>query len=131
MAAPKKKVRTRRRERKNIEKGVVHISSSFNNTMVTITDMNGNVISWSTGGKEGFRGSRKSTAFAAQVAAQTAARTAYGHGMRELEVRVKGPGSGRESAVRALQAAGYEITVIRDVTPMPHNGCRPPKRRRV
>ena len=116
---------------KNIHSGIAYVVSTFNNTIVTITDMNGNVISWSTGGKEGFRGSRKSTAFAAQVAAQTAARTAYGHGMRELEVRVKGPGSGRESAVRALQAAGYEITVIRDVTPMPHNGCRPPKRRRV
>ena len=139
MAAPKgKKVRTRRRERKNIEKGAVHIRSSFNNTMVTITDVNGNAISWASSGGMGFRGSRKSTPFAAQTAAETAqgkAETAQGkamdHGLKTVEVFVKGPGSGREAAIRALQSAGLEVTMIKDVTPIPHNGCRPPKRRRV
>jgi len=116
---------------KNIYSGIASIVSTFNNTIVAITDMSGNVISWASGGRVGFRGSRKSTAFAAQVAAQDAARVAMSHGLREVEVRVKGPGSGRESAVRALQAVGLEISVIRDVTPIPHNGCRPPKRRRV
>ena len=131
MAAPKKKTRTRRRERKNIEKGVVHISSSFNNTMVTITDMNGNAISWASGGGMGFRGSKKSTPFAAQTAAETASKAAMEHGLKTVEVYVKGPGSGREAAIRALQTAGLEVTLIKDVTPIPHNGCRPPKRRRV
>ena len=128
MATAKKKVvRTRRRERKNIEKGQVHISSSFNNTMVTITDPQGNAISWASAGGLGFRGSKKSTPFAAQ----TAARAAMEHGLKSVEVFVKGPGSGREAAIRALQAAGLEVTMIKDVTPIPHNGCRPPKRRRV
>ena len=131
MAAPKKKTRTRRRERKNIEKGVVHISSSFNNTMVTITDMNGNAISWASAGGMGFRGSKKSTPFAAQTAAETASKAAMEHGLKTVEVYVKGPGSGREAAIRALQTAGLEVTLIKDVTPNPHNGCRPPKRRRV
>ena len=131
MAAPKKKTRTRRRERKNIEKGVVHISSSFNNTMVTITDMNGNAISWASAGGMGFRGSKKSTPFAAQTAAETASKAAMEHGLKTVEVFVRGPGSGREAAIRALQTAGLEITMIRDITPIPHNGCRPPKRRRV
>ena len=131
MAAPKKKTRTRRRERKNIEKGVVHISSSFNNTMVTITDMNGNAISWASAGGMGFRGSKKSTPFAAQTAAETASKAAMEHGLKTVEVFVKGPGQGRESAIRALQTAGLDITLIKDVTPIPHNGCRPPKRRRV
>ena len=126
-----KKVRTRRRERKNIEKGQVHISSSFNNTMVTITDTQGNAISWASAGGMGFRASRKSTPFAAQSAAETAAKTAIEHGMKTVEVYVKGPGAGRESAIRALQATGLEVTLIKDVTPIPHNGCRPPKRRRV
>ena len=130
MAAPKKKVRTRRRERKNIEKGAVHISSSFNNTMVTITDTNGNAISWASAGGMGFRGSKKSTPFAAQTAAETAAKAAMEHGLKTVEVFVKGPGSGREAAIRALQTAGLEVTMIKDVTPIPHNGCRPPKRRR-
>ena len=131
MAAPKKKTRTRRRERKNIERGVVHIRSSFNNTMVTITDMNGNAISWASSGGMGFRGSRKSTPFAAQTAAEAASRAAMEHGLKTVEVFVKGPGSGREAAIRALQTAGLEVTLIKDVTPIPHNGCRPPKRRRV
>ena len=132
MAAPKnKKVRTRRKERKNIEKGVVHISSSFNNTMITITDMNGNAISWASAGEMGFRGSKKSTPFAAQTAAETASKAAMEHGLKTVEVFVKGPGSGREAAIRALQTAGLEVTLIKDVTPIPHNGCRPPKRRRV
>ena len=122
-----KKVRTRRRERKNIEKGQVHISSSFNNTMVTITDTQGNAISWASAGGMGFRGSRKSTPFAAE----TASRAAMEHGLKSVEVFVKGPGSGREAAIRALQTAGLEVTMIKDVTPIPHNGCRPPKRRRV
>jgi small subunit ribosomal protein S11 len=116
---------------KNVTVGVAHIAATFNNTIVSITDMQGNVIAWSTGGKRGFRGSRKSTAFAAQQVAQEAAREAMSHGMREVEVRVKGPGSGRESAIRALQAIGLTITVIKDVTPVPHNGCRPRKKRRV
>ena len=125
------KVRTRRRERKNIEKGQVHISSSFYNTMVTITDTQGNAISWASAGGLGFRGSKKSTPFAAQTAAETAANAAKEHGLKTVEVFVKGPGSGREAAIRALQTAGLEVTMIKDVTPIPHNGCRPPKRRRV
>ncbi len=116
---------------KNIIVGIAHIFSTFNNTSVTITDLNGNVIGWSSAGKVGFKGSRKSTAYAAQMAAQDASRQAMGHGLKEVEVRVKGPGAGRESAVRALQAIGLEVTIIRDVTPVPHNGCRPPKQRRV
>ena len=127
----KKVVRTRRREKKNIEKGQVHISSSFNNTMVTITDTNGNAISWASAGGLGFRGSKKSTPFAAQSAAETAGRAAMAHGLKTVEVFVKGPGSGREAAIRALQTVGLEVTMIKDVTPIPHNGCRPPKRRRV
>ena len=123
--------RLRRRERKNISAGVAHVSASFNNTMITITDAQGNAISWSTAGSQGFKGSRKSTPFAAQVAAENAGRKAMEHGMRTLEVQVRGPGSGRESALRALQSVGMTITTIRDVTPIPHNGCRPPKRRRV
>jgi small subunit ribosomal protein S11 len=116
---------------KNVIVGIAHIFSTFNNTSVTITDLNGNVIGWSSAGKVGFKGSRKSTAYAAQMAAQDASRQAMGHGLKEVEVRVKGPGAGRESAVRALQAIGLEVTVIKDVTPVPHNGCRPPKQRRV
>jgi len=132
MATPKgKKTRTRRRERKNIERGAVHIRSSFNNTMVTVTDVHGNAISWASAGGMGFRGSRKSTPFAAQTAAETAAKAAMEHGLKTVEVFVKGPGSGREAAIRALQSAGLEVTMIKDVTPIPHNGCRPPKRRRV
>ena len=131
-AQPKKgAVRTKRRERKNIEKGAVHIRSSFNNTIVTITDIQGNAISWASAGEMGFRGSRKSTPFAAQTAAETAAKAAMEHGLKTVEVYVKGPGSGREAAIRALQAAGLEVVMIKDVTPVPHNGCRPPKRRRV
>ena len=126
-----KKVRTRRRERKNIEKGQVHISSSFNNTMVTITDLEGNALSWASSGGLGFRGSRKSTPFAAQTAAETAAKAAMAYGLKTVEVYVKGPGQGREAAIRALQSAGLEVVMIKDVTPIPHNGCRPPKRRRV
>ncbi|MDO5457811.1 MAG: 30S ribosomal protein S11 [Atopococcus tabaci] len=121
----------RRRVRKNIESGIAHIHSTFNNTIVMITDPQGNAISWSSAGALGFRGSRKSTPFAAQMAAEAAAKTAMEDGMKSLEVNVKGPGSGRESAIRALQAAGLEVTAIRDVTPVPHNGARPPKRRRV
>ena len=124
-------VRTKRREKKNIEKGQVHISSSFNNTMVTITDTNGNALTWASSGGLGFRGSRKSTPYAAQMAAETASKAAMEHGLKTVEVYVKGPGSGRESAIRALQAAGLEVVMIKDVTPIPHNGCRPPKRRRV
>jgi len=131
VAAPKKKVRTRRRGRKNIEKGAVHIASSFNNTLVTITDLNGNAISWSSAGSLKFRGSKKSTPYAAQMAAETAAKAAMEHGLKTVEVFVKGPGSGREAAIRALQSAGLEVKLIKDVTPIPHNGCRPPKRRRV
>ncbi|NLL45635.1 MAG: 30S ribosomal protein S11 [Clostridiales bacterium] len=127
----KQRVRTKRRERKNIEKGTVHIRSSFNNTMVTIADTNGNAISWASAGGMGFRGSRKSTPFAAQTAAETAARAAMEHGLKTVEVFVKGPGAGREAAIRALQSVGLEVTMIKDVTPIPHNGCRPPKRRRV
>ena len=131
-AAKGKKVRTRRKERKNIEKGAVHISSSFNNTMVTVTDASGNALSWASSGGLGFRGSRKSTPYAAQMVAETAAKAAVENcGLKTVEVYVKGPGSGRESAIRALQATGLEVTMIRDVTPIPHNGCRPPKRRRV
>ena len=132
MAAPKKRVVTRkRRERKNIEKGAVHIRASFNNTMVTITDLQGNAVCWSSSGKLGFRGSKKSTPFAAQSAAEVAAKAAMENGMRTVEVYVKGPGSGREAAIRALQTAGLEVNMIKDVTPIPHNGCRPPKRRRI
>lgn len=131
MAKKQKVTKVRRRERKNIEKGQAHIASSFNNTMVTLTDMSGNVISWASAGQLGFRGSRKSTPFAAQEAAQTAAEKAKEHGLKSVEVYVKGPGSGREAAIRSLQAAGLEVTMIKDVTPIPHNGCRPPKRRRV
>jgi small subunit ribosomal protein S11 len=123
--------RVRRRERKNITSGVAHVNASFNNTMITITDAQGNTIAWSSSGSAGFKGSRKSTPYAAQVAADAAARKAAEHGVKTLEVEVKGPGSGRESALRALQAAGFTITSIKDVTPIPHNGCRPPKRRRV
>ena len=127
----KKITRTRRRERKNIERGQAHISSTFNNTMVTLTDLNGNVLSWASAGQLGFRGSRKSTPFAAQEAAEEAAKKAMEHGLKSVEVFVKGPGSGREAAIRSLQAAGLEVNMIKDVTPIPHNGCRPPKRRRV
>lgn len=123
--------RPRRRERKNIASGVAHINASFNNTMITITDAQGNAIAWSSAGAQGFKGSRKSTPYAAQVAGETAGRAAMEHGMKTLEVEVKGPGSGRESALRALQAVGFNVTAIRDVTPIPHNGCRPRKRRRV
>ena len=131
-AQPKKgAVRTKRRERKNSEKGAVHIRSSFNNTIVTITDLTGNAISWASAGELGFRGSRKSTPFAAQTAAETAAKAAMEHGLKTVEVYVRGPGQGREAAIRALQAAGLEVVMIKDVTPIPHNGCRPPKRRRV
>jgi small subunit ribosomal protein S11 len=126
-----KKQTTRRRTKKNIESGIAHIRSTFNNTIVTITDMQGNALSWSSAGALGFRGSRKSTPFAAQMAAETAAKTSMEHGIKTLEVTVKGPGAGREAAIRSLQAAGLEVTAIRDVTPVPHNGCRPPKRRRV
>ena len=121
----------RRREKKNIEKGAVHIQSTFNNTIVTITDVQGNAVSWASAGELGFRGSRKSTPFAAQSAAETAAKAAMEHGMKSVEVYVKGPGAGREAAIRALQSAGLEVSMIKDVTPIPHNGCRPPKRRRV
>ena len=123
--------RVRRRERKNITSGVAHVSATFNNTMITITDAQGNAISWSSAGSQGFKGSRKSTPYAAQIAAEDAGKKAMEHGMKTLEVQVRGPGSGRESALRALQAAGFTITSIRDVTPIPHNGCRPRKRRRV
>ena len=127
----KKAVSRKRREKKNIERGAAHIRSSFNNTMVTITDVNGNAISWASAGGLGFRGSRKSTPFAAQMASETAAKAAMEHGLRTVEVFVKGPGSGREAAIRALQSAGLDITLIKAVTHIPHNGCRPPKRRRV
>jgi len=123
--------RTKKRERKNIESGVAHIKSTFNNTVVTITDSKGNTISWSSAGQVGFKGSRKSTPFAAQMAAESAAREAMEHGLKEVEVMVKGPGAGREAAIRSLQAVGLEVSLIKDVTPIPHNGCRPPKRRRV
>jgi small subunit ribosomal protein S11 len=127
----KKATRVRRRERKNIERGQAHISSTFNNTMVTLTDLQGNVLSWASAGQLGFRGSRKSTPFAAQQAAEEAAKKAMEHGLKSVEVYVKGPGSGREAAIRSLQATGLEVNLIKDVTPIPHNGCRPPKRRRV
>ena len=130
-AAKGKKVRTRRKERKNIEKGAVHISSSFNNTMVTITDTNGNALAACSSGALGFKGSRKSTAYAAQQASEAAARGAKEYGLRSVEVFVKGPGQGREAAIRALQVADLEVTMIKDVSPIPHNGCRPPKRRRI
>ena len=131
MATKKTTGSRKRREKKNIERGAAHIQSTFNNTIVTITDMNGNAVSWASAGEMGFRGSRKSTPFAAATAAETAAKAAMEHGMKYVEVYVKGPGSGRESAFRALQTAGLEVSLIKDVTPIPHNGCRPPKRRRV
>ncbi len=131
MAKATKKVVKRRRERKVVEKGAAHIRSSFNNTMVTITDLEGNALSWASSGGLGFRGSRKSTPFAAQTAAETAAKAAMEFGLKTVEVYVKGPGQGREAAIRALQTAGLEVVMIKDVTPIPHNGCRPPKRRRV
>ena len=131
MANKKPGTRTRRRECKNIEKGQAHIVSTFNNTMVTLSDLNGNVISWASAGQLGFKGSRKSTPYAAQQAAEEAAKKAMEHGLKSIEVYVKGPGSGREAAIRSLQASGLEINLIKDVTPIPHNGCRPPKRRRV
>ncbi len=131
MARQPTQTRVRRRERKNITSGVAHVSATFNNTMITITDVQGNAISWSSAGTMGFRGSRKSTPYAAQMAAEDAGRKAAEHGMRVLEIEVSGPGSGRESALRALQAVGFQVTSIRDVTPIPHNGCRPRKRRRV
>ena len=130
-ATAKKAVSRRRKEKKNIERGSAHIQSTFNNTIVTITDVRGNAISWASAGGLGFRGSRKSTPYAAQTAAETAAKAAMEHGLKTVEVYVKGPGSGREAAIRALQSAGLEVTMIKDVTPIPHNGCRPPKRRRV
>ena len=129
--AKKSSTSRKRRERKNIDRGAVHIQSTFNNTIVTITDVQGNSISWASAGGLGFRGSRKSTPFAAQMAAETAAKTAMEQGMKSVEVYVKGPGAGREAAIRALQSAGLEVNMIKDVTPIPHNGCRPPKRRRV
>ena len=128
MARPKT---TKKKEKKNVLQGVVHIQSTFNNTIVTLTDMNGNALSWSSAGSLGFKGSRKSTPFAAQSCAEVAAKGAMEHGLKTVEVFVKGPGSGREAAIRSLQAAGLEVTMIKDVTPIPHNGCRPPKRRRV
>ena len=131
MANVAKKAVKKRRDRKNVESGAAHIRSSFNNTIVTITDTHGNTISWASAGEMGFKGSRKSTPFAAQTAAETAAKIAMEHGMKTVEVYVKGPGTGREAAIRALSACGLEVTSIRDVTPVPHNGCRPPKRRRV
>jgi len=127
----KERTRVRRREKKNISSGVAHVSATFNNTLITITDAQGNAISWSSAGSMGFKGSRKSTPYAAQMAAEDAGKKAMEHGVKNLEVQVRGPGSGRESALRALQAAGFTITSIRDVTPIPHNGCRPRKRRRV
>ena len=129
--AVKKTVRKKRKDRKHVEKGQAHIQYTFNNTLVTLTDMDGNALSWSSAGSLGFKGSRKSTPFAAQSAAETATKAALEHGLKTVEVYVKGPGAGREAAIRALQAAGLEITLIKDITPIPHNGCRPPKRRRV
>ncbi len=131
MARRTANVRVKRREKKNIAEGIAHIKSTFNNTIISITDKNGNAISWASAGTVGFKGSRKSTPFAAQQAAENAARAAMEHGLREVECFVKGPGAGREAAIRSLQAAGLEVSVIKDVTPIPHNGCRPPKRRRV
>ena len=127
----KDKVKVKRRERKNIASGVAHVNATFNNTMITISDAQGNTISWASAGMMGFKGSRKSTPYAAQLAAEDAGKKAMDHGMKTLEVQVRGPGSGRESALRALQTVGFQITTIKDVTPIPHNGCRPPKRRRV
>lgn len=127
----KVKTKAKRKEKKNIVSGIVHVNSTFNNTLITISDEQGNVVSWSSAGMMGFKGSRKSTPYAAQVAAEDAGRKAQEHGMKELDVRVKGPGSGRESALRALQTLGFTIKMIKDITPIPHNGCRPPKRRRV
>jgi small subunit ribosomal protein S11 len=126
-----RKTRTKKKEKKNISNGIVHIQSTFNNTIITITDTAGNVISWSSSGIMGFKGSRKSTPFAAQLTAEDAAKKAMEHGLKNVEVYVKGPGAGRESALRSLQATGFNVTLIKDVTPIPHNGCRPPKRRRV
>ena len=131
MAKAVKKVIKKRRERKNVEKGAAHIQSTFNNTIITITDTDGNAVSWASAGELGFKGSRKSTPYAAQTAAEQAGKIAVDHGMKTVEVYVKGPGSGRESAIRALQTVGLDITLIKDVTPIPHTGCRPPKRRRV
>lgn len=131
MAKAKGKASRKKKEKKNIQNGIAHIQSTFNNTIITITDMSGNTIAWSSAGSQGFKGSRKSTPFAAQLAADDAAKKAQEHGVQNIEVYVKGPGSGREAALRALQAAGFNVTLIRDVTPIPHNGCRPPKRRRV
>lgn len=131
MAVQKAKKTRRRKEKKNIEHGCAHIKSTFNNSIVTITDVKGNALSWSSAGGLGFKGSRKSTPYAAQMAAEAAAKTAMEHGLKSVDVFVKGPGSGREAAIRSLQAAGLEVTLIKDVTPIPHNGCRPPKRRRV
>jgi small subunit ribosomal protein S11 len=131
MAKVKGKASRKKKEKKNIQNGIAHIQSTFNNTIITITDVNGNTIAWSSAGSQGFKGSRKSTPFAAQLAADDAAKKAQEHGVQNIEVYVKGPGSGREAALRALQAAGFNVTLIRDVTPIPHNGCRPPKRRRV
>ena len=130
MAKAVKKVIKKRRERKNVEKGAAHIQATFNNTIITITDTEGNAVSWASAGEMGFKGSRKSTPYAAQTAAEAAGKIAVDHGMKTVEVYVKGPGSGRESAIRALQTVGLDITMIKDVTPIPHNGCRPPKRRR-
>jgi small subunit ribosomal protein S11 len=131
MAKPAAATRTRRKERKNITSGVAHVAATFNNTVITITDAQGNAIAWSSAGSQGFKGSRKSTPYAAQVAAEDAGRKAREHGMEALEIEVSGPGSGRESALRALQAVGFAVSTIRDMTPIPHNGCRPRKRRRV
>jgi len=131
MATPKRKTGRKRKERKSIQDGIAHIQSTFNNTIITISDVHGNTIAWSSAGCQGFKGSRKSTPFAAQLAAEDAAKKAQEHGMKNIEVYVKGPGSGREAALRALQVMGFHIKLIRDVTPIPHNGCRPPKRRRV
>lgn len=131
VAKPKAKKTRKRKERKNVERGAAHIKSTFNNTIVTLTDTHGNALSWSSAGSLGFRGSKKSTPFAAQMAAEVAAKGAIEHGLKSVEVYVKGPGSGREAAIRSLQAAGLEVSLIKDVTPIPHNGCRPPKRRRV
>ncbi len=131
MARPRKGSRLRRRERKNVPVAIAHIRSTFNNTIVTITDKQGNVLAWSSSGNQGFKGSRKGTPYAAGLAAEAAARAAMDHGVREVEVYVKGPGAGREAAIRSLQAAGLDVSLIKDVTPIPHNGCRPPKRRRV
>ena len=131
MATPAAGQRVKRRERKNITSGIAHVNATFNNTIITITDVQGNTIAWASAGAQGFKGSRKSTPYAAQIAAENAGRKAIEHGMKTLEIQVKGPGSGRESALRALNSVGFTITAIRDVTPIPHNGCRPPKRRRV